>query len=175
MNFDNFDNSHNSFLWPEYFINYSCERWIPWHDSTSVLCLHYRPLHYHCSTEDAYTWNNFPCIKSLVHTIYMCTPYSHKKHKKPHRTLYVYIYIYKNRWFYTVLCKIQNTGHCTFISYTLQFYASYSSSRPTLILGTERRVGAGLPGSQPRIYFPANFRYRRTRSNHSRSIPFRKL
>ena len=81
----------------------------------------------------------------------------------------------KNIKNHTVLCKIQNTGHCTFISYTLQFYASYSSSRPTLILGTERRVGAGLPGSQPRIYFPANFRYRRTRSNHSRSIPFRKL
>ena len=25
FNFDNFDNSHNSFLWPEYFIDYFCE------------------------------------------------------------------------------------------------------------------------------------------------------
>ena len=23
------DNSHNSFLWPEYFIDFFCERWIP--------------------------------------------------------------------------------------------------------------------------------------------------
>ena len=33
LNFDNFDNSHNSFLWPEY----------------------YRPLTVHCSTKDANT------------------------------------------------------------------------------------------------------------------------
>ena len=29
LNFDNFDNSLNSFLWPEYFIDYLRERWIP--------------------------------------------------------------------------------------------------------------------------------------------------
>ena len=55
LNFDNFDNSHNSFLWPEYFIDYICERWIPCQASTSVLCLHYRPVTVHCSTKDAYT------------------------------------------------------------------------------------------------------------------------
>jgi len=52
---DNFDNSHNSFLWPEYFIDYLCERWIPCQASTSVLCLHYRPVTVHCITKDAYT------------------------------------------------------------------------------------------------------------------------
>ena len=55
MNFDIFDNSHNSFLWPEYFIDYLCERWIPCQASTSVLCLHYRPVTVHCSTKDEYT------------------------------------------------------------------------------------------------------------------------
>ena len=29
LNFDNLDNSHNSFLWQEYVINFLCERWIP--------------------------------------------------------------------------------------------------------------------------------------------------
>ena len=55
LNFDNFDISHNSFLWPEYFIDYLCERWIPCQASTSVLCLHYRSETVHCSTKDAYT------------------------------------------------------------------------------------------------------------------------
>ena len=54
--FDNFDNSHNSFLWPEYFIDFLCERWIPCQAVTSVLCLHYRPETVHCSTKDAYTF-----------------------------------------------------------------------------------------------------------------------
>ena len=49
-----FDNSHNSFLWPEYFIDYLCERWIPSQASTSVLCLHYHPETVHCSTKDAH-------------------------------------------------------------------------------------------------------------------------
>ena len=53
IKFDNFDNSHNSFLWPEYFIDFFCERWIPC--QASVLCLHYRPETVHCSTKDAYT------------------------------------------------------------------------------------------------------------------------
>ena len=37
MNFKNFDNSHKSFLWPEYFY----EILIPCQAVTSVLCLHY--------------------------------------------------------------------------------------------------------------------------------------
>ena len=53
--FDNFDNSHNSFLWSQYFIDFLCERWIPCQAVTSVLCLHYRPETVHCSTKDACT------------------------------------------------------------------------------------------------------------------------
>ena len=45
----------NSFLWPEYFIDFLCERWIPCQASTSFLCLHYRPETVHSSTKDAYT------------------------------------------------------------------------------------------------------------------------
>ena len=56
IKFDNFDNSHNSFLWPEYFINFLCEKWIPCQASTCVLCLHYRPETVHCRTKDAYTF-----------------------------------------------------------------------------------------------------------------------
>ena len=55
LNFENFDNSHKSFLWPEYFIDFLCERWIPFQASASVLCLHYRPETVHCSTKDVYT------------------------------------------------------------------------------------------------------------------------
>ena len=55
FNFDDFDNSHNSFLWPEYFIDFLCERWIPCQAVTPVLCFHYRPETVHCSTKDAYT------------------------------------------------------------------------------------------------------------------------
>ena len=54
FNFDSFDNYHNSFLWPEYFIDFLCERWIPCQAVTSVLCLHYRPETEQCSTKDAY-------------------------------------------------------------------------------------------------------------------------
>ena len=50
-----FDNSHNSFLWPEYVIDCLSERWIPCQPPTSVLCLLYRPETVHCSTKDAYT------------------------------------------------------------------------------------------------------------------------
>ena len=52
--FDNFDNSHNSFLLPVYFIDFLCERWIPCQAVTSVLCLDYRPGTVHCSTKDAH-------------------------------------------------------------------------------------------------------------------------
>ena len=55
IKFDNFDNSHTSFLWPEYFIDFLCERWIPCQAVTSVLCLHYCPETVHCSTKDVYT------------------------------------------------------------------------------------------------------------------------
>ena len=45
----------NSFLWPEYFNDFLCERWIPCQAVTSFLCLHYRPETVHSSTKDAYT------------------------------------------------------------------------------------------------------------------------
>ena len=63
-NFDNFLNLHQSFLWPEYFIVFLCERWIPCdirldftfqpRDSTLQYkkCLH--------------LWNKFPCICTLM-------------------------------------------------------------------------------------------------------------
>ena len=49
IKFWNFDNLHNSFLWPEYFIDFSFERWIPCQASTCVQL-----------------WNNFPCNITLV-------------------------------------------------------------------------------------------------------------
>ena len=50
IKFDNFDNSHNSFLWPEYFIDFLCERWI------QCQAVHYRTETVNCSTKDAYTY-----------------------------------------------------------------------------------------------------------------------
>ena len=55
LNFDHFDNSHNSFRCPEYFIDFLREKWIPCQALTPVLCLHYRPETVHCSTKDVYT------------------------------------------------------------------------------------------------------------------------
>ena len=63
--FDNFDNPHNSFLWPEYFIDYFCKNWFHvrlWHPSLvffppkDSLLQHKKCVH---------LWNNFPCISSL--------------------------------------------------------------------------------------------------------------
>ena len=54
-NSENFENSHNSSLWPEYFIDFLCERWIQRQAVSSVLCLHYRPVTVHSSTKNAYT------------------------------------------------------------------------------------------------------------------------
>ena len=66
-----FDNSHNSFLWPEYFIDFFCERWIPCQASTSVLCLHHRPETVHCSTKDVCTSEiTFLALQSLDIAIY---------------------------------------------------------------------------------------------------------
>ena len=60
FNFDNFINSQNSFLWPEYFIDYFCVRLVftfPPKDST----LQYKKC--------VHLWNNFPCIRTLITTI----------------------------------------------------------------------------------------------------------
>ena len=75
LNFENFDNSHKSFLWPEYFIDFLCERWFPFQASTSVLCLHYCPETVHCSTKDkrcVHFWNNFSCIITSLQSIFYC-------------------------------------------------------------------------------------------------------
>ena len=47
LNFDNFDNSHNSFLWPEYFIDFLCVRWIHVRLRHPSLCLHYWPVQFY--------------------------------------------------------------------------------------------------------------------------------
>ena len=65
LKFDNFENLHNSFLWPEYFIDYFCEKGFLvrlWHP-----CVYFPPkdstLHY---KKCVHLWNNFPCISTLV-------------------------------------------------------------------------------------------------------------
>ena len=56
FNVDNFNNSHNSFLRPEYFIDFFMRKMDPMSVcDISVLCLHYRPETLQCSTKDAYT------------------------------------------------------------------------------------------------------------------------
>ena len=61
------------FLWPEYVIAFLCERLIPCHSSTSVLCL--------LSPRDStlqykgcvHLWNNILCIITLVQRIFSFT------------------------------------------------------------------------------------------------------
>ena len=66
MNFSNFDNSHNSFLWPEYFIDFFMWKMDPMSGFDIRLVLILPPsdstLQY---KRCAHLWNNFPCIKSL--------------------------------------------------------------------------------------------------------------
>ena len=69
IKFDNFDNSHNSFLWPEYFIDFLMWKMDPMLDCNNRLLftlpsrdskLQYKTcLHF---------WNNFPCITYLTYT-----------------------------------------------------------------------------------------------------------
>ena len=87
IKFDNFDNSQNSFLWPEYFVDFFMWKMdpipmsgcnirlvftLPPRDSTLQYkrCVHF--------------WNNFPCITSLG-----CS------HKKP-KYIFLYCYGYKD-------------------------------------------------------------------------------
>jgi len=66
LNFDNYDISHNSFLWPEYFIDFLCERWIPCPDFDIRLVFTLPPrdstLQY---KRCVHLWNNFPWIRTL--------------------------------------------------------------------------------------------------------------
>ena len=73
-----FDNSHDSILLAEYFIDFLCEIWIPCQAVSvmSVLCLHYRPETVHCSTKDVYTSEItflalYPCSPTLYLTVYI--------------------------------------------------------------------------------------------------------
>jgi len=66
LNFDNFDNSHNSFLWPEYFIDFFMWKMDPMSglDIRLVFTLPPRDItlqYKRC----VHFWNNFPCITSL--------------------------------------------------------------------------------------------------------------
>ena len=67
IEFDNFENSHNSFL-TRIFHRLFLWKWIPCQAVTSVLCLPFRPKTVHCNTKDAYTSENFPCISTLLST-----------------------------------------------------------------------------------------------------------
>ena len=55
FNFYNFESSHNSFLWPEYFIDSFCENGFYVRLWPSVLCLLFRPKTVHCSAKNACT------------------------------------------------------------------------------------------------------------------------
>ena len=65
FNFDNFDNSHNSFLWPEYFIDYFCENGFHvrlWHPS----CVYINAQRQYTAVKKCvHLWINFPCISTL--------------------------------------------------------------------------------------------------------------
>ena len=67
----NFDNSHNSFLWPEYFKDGSHVRL--WHPSSVYITA---PERVHSSTKDAYT-SEPPCILTLLRVTYTQL-YTHK-------------------------------------------------------------------------------------------------
>ena len=73
LNFDNFENSHDSFWWPEYFIDFLCERWIPCQAVTFVFTLTPRDstLQY---KRCVHFWNNFPCITSLSLSVHSPGP-----------------------------------------------------------------------------------------------------
>ena len=60
------ENSHNSFLWPEYFIEYFCENGFHvslWHPSFVYISAQWQ----YTAVQNRRTlfWNNFPYIKSL--------------------------------------------------------------------------------------------------------------
>ena len=94
FNFDNFENLHNSFLRPEYFIDYFCENWFLvrlWYPSCVYFSAQrqYTPVH---------LWNNFPCIWTLPYTtyepifLYLTT----------HEPIFLYCILLTNQYFYTV-------------------------------------------------------------------------
>ena len=66
LNFDNFDNSHNCFLWPEYFIDFFMWKMDPMSGCNIRLVFTLAPrdstLQY---KRWIYFWNNFPCITFL--------------------------------------------------------------------------------------------------------------
>jgi len=74
IKFDNFDNSHNSFLWPEYFIDFFMWKMNPMSGCNIRLVYTLPPwdstLQYkRCE----HFWNNFPCITFLYLIIWKRT------------------------------------------------------------------------------------------------------
>ena len=69
IKFDNFDNSHNSFLWPEYFIDFFMWKMDPMSGCNIRLVFTLPPsdstLQY---KRCVHFWNTFPCITSLEQT-----------------------------------------------------------------------------------------------------------
>ena len=57
--YPNFDNSHNSFLWPEYFIDYFMWKMDPMSGFDICLVFTLRPETVNCSTKDVYTSEKF--------------------------------------------------------------------------------------------------------------------
>jgi len=70
IKFDNFDNSHNSFLWPEYFIDFFMWKMDPMSGCNIRLVFTFPPrdstLQY---KRCVHLWDNFPCITSS----YVCS------------------------------------------------------------------------------------------------------
>ena len=69
IKFDNFDNSHNSFLWPEFFIDFFMWKMDPMSGCNIRLVFTLPPrdstLQY---KRCVHLWKNFPCITTLVYT-----------------------------------------------------------------------------------------------------------
>jgi len=66
LNFDNFDNLHNSFLWPEYFIDFFMWKMDPMSGCDIRLVFTLPPRD--CTLQYkrcVHLWNNFPCIITL--------------------------------------------------------------------------------------------------------------
>ena len=69
FNLDNFDNPHNSFLWPEYFIDYSCKNgfhvrlWQP-------PCVYFSTHRQYTAVQICiHLWKKFPCIVLAINRL----------------------------------------------------------------------------------------------------------
>ena len=66
LNFENFDNSHKSFLWPEYFIDFYVKDMDPMSGFDIRLVFALAPRDSKLQYKRwVHLWNNFPCIVTL--------------------------------------------------------------------------------------------------------------